>query len=207
MDIFVSVAISVFDIQPYVFFWKDPKRQMVCMFLHVCVHVCVTRSVIHSDIAEQVGHGLSVVDAADGLRQDHADVDCFNLWTLELLEFVGDRVGHHHLGGDKKKKGWEGNQVEVKFDTAGKISKSNTHLIDGRLLYEPGGITGEDAVCGHNEDLVGPSFLQRLGCCHETVNIIDDVILMGETELISSHLQAFKSRMAPSSEDILSVVT
>lgn len=92
--------------------------------------------------------------------------------------------------------------MEVKFDTAGKISKSNTHLIDGRLLYEPGGITGEDAVCRHDEDLVCPSFLQRLGCCHKTVDVIDDVILMGGTDLISSHLQALKSRMAPSSEDI-----
>lgn len=66
--------------------------------------VCVRRSVVHSDIAEQVGHGLSVVDAADGLRQDHADVHRFDLRTLELLELVGDRVGHHHLGGGGDKK-------------------------------------------------------------------------------------------------------
>jgi len=65
----------------------------------VCVCVCV--SVVHSDVAEQVGHGLPVVDAADGLRQDHADVNGFDLWTLELLELVGNRVGHHHLEEDE----------------------------------------------------------------------------------------------------------
>lgn len=37
------------------------------------------------------------MDAADGLRQYHADVHCFNLWTLELLELVRNRVGDHHL--------------------------------------------------------------------------------------------------------------
>lgn len=52
-----------------------------------------------------------------------------------------------------------------------------SHLVDGRLLYEPGGVAGEDAVCRHDEDLVGPSFLQRLSRCHKTVNIVNDVIL------------------------------
>lgn len=37
------------------------------------------------------------MDAADGLGQDHADVHRFDLGTLELLELVGDGVGHHHL--------------------------------------------------------------------------------------------------------------
>lgn len=54
-------------------------------------------SVVHADVAEQVRHGLPVVDAADGLREDHADVHRFDLGTLELLELVGDGVGHHHL--------------------------------------------------------------------------------------------------------------
>lgn len=58
-------------------------------------------SVVHADVAEQVGHGLAVVDAADGLRQDHADVHRLDLRTLQLLNLVGDRVGHHHLGGEK----------------------------------------------------------------------------------------------------------
>lgn len=54
-------------------------------------------SVVHADVAEQVRHGLPVVYAADGLRQDHADVHRFDLGTLELLELVGNGVGHHHL--------------------------------------------------------------------------------------------------------------
>ena len=53
--------------------------------------------VIHGDVAEQVGHGLSVVDSSDGLGQDHADVHRLDLGTLELLQLVGDGVGHHHL--------------------------------------------------------------------------------------------------------------
>lgn len=52
-----------------------------------------------------------------------------------------------------------------------------THLIDGRLLDEARGLAGEDAVCRHDKDLVGSSFLQGLGCCHETVHVVDDVIL------------------------------
>lgn len=42
------------------------------------------------------------MNATDGLRQDQADVDCFNLWTLELLQLVGNRVRHHNLMGDDK---------------------------------------------------------------------------------------------------------
>lgn len=54
--------------------------------------------VIHGDVAEQVGHGLSVVDAADGLSQNHADIHCLDFRTLEFLDFMRDGVGHHHLG-------------------------------------------------------------------------------------------------------------
>lgn len=71
------------------------------MCVSVCVFVRVSErghSVVHANVAKQVRHGLSIVDAADGLRQYHADVNRFNLWTLELLELMGDCVGHHHLG-------------------------------------------------------------------------------------------------------------
>lgn len=47
------------------------------MYMSVCV-----ASVIHSDVAEQIGHGLSVVDAPDGLGQDHTDIHSFDFWTL-----------------------------------------------------------------------------------------------------------------------------
>lgn len=53
--------------------------------------------VIYGDIAEQVGHGFSIMDAANGFSQNHADVHRLDLGTLELLDLVGDRVSHHHL--------------------------------------------------------------------------------------------------------------
>lgn len=58
--------------------------------------VCVA-SVIHSDVAEQIGHGLSVVDAPNRLGQDHTDIHSFDFWTLQLLHLVRYSVGHHHL--------------------------------------------------------------------------------------------------------------
>lgn len=61
---------------------------------------CLVALVVHSDVAEQVGHGLSVVDAADSFGQNHADVHRLDFGTLEFLDFVGDGVGHHHLGGE-----------------------------------------------------------------------------------------------------------
>lgn len=57
----------------------------------------VVASVIHGDVAEQIGHGLSVVDAPDGLSQDHTHIHSFDFWTLQLLHLVGNSVGHHHL--------------------------------------------------------------------------------------------------------------
>lgn len=129
--------------------------------------------VVHADVAEQVGHGLAVVDAADGLRQDHADVHGFDLGTLQLLELVGDGVGHHHLGGGVKRDGVRGGGSRYKGGWRGE----ETHLVDGRLLDEARGLAGEDAVRRHDEDLVGSSFLQGLGRCHEAVHVIDDVIL------------------------------
>lgn len=54
-------------------------------------------SVVHCNVAEQVSHGLAVVDAANGLGEDHADVHGFDFWTLQLLNLVRNSVGHHHL--------------------------------------------------------------------------------------------------------------
>lgn len=141
--------------------------------------------VVHADVAEQVGHGLPVVDAADGLRQDHADVHRFDLGTLQLLVLVGDGVGHHHLrgaGGERNGKG-EGHQSRSNSGgNQGKVWGGGTHLVDGRLLDEARGLTGEEAVCCHDVDLVGSSLLQGLGCCHETVHVVDDVILRRRNE-------------------------
>lgn len=41
------------------------------------------------------------MDAPDGLGQDHADIHRLDFGTLELLDFVGDSVGHHYLGDQK----------------------------------------------------------------------------------------------------------
>lgn len=66
---------------------------------------------------------------------------------------------------------WGGHQ---KRETA---AKRGTHLVDGRLLDESRGLAGQDAVRRHDEDLVGSPFLQRLGRRHETVHVVDDVVL------------------------------
>ena len=48
-------------------------------------------------MSEEVGHGLLVVNPADGLGQQDADVHRLDLVALQLLEVVGDGVGHHDL--------------------------------------------------------------------------------------------------------------
>lgn len=60
------------------------------------MYECVA-SVVHSDVAEQIGHGLPVVDAPDGLGKDHTDIHRFDFWTLQLLNLMRNSVGHHHL--------------------------------------------------------------------------------------------------------------
>lgn len=54
-------------------------------------------SVVHGDVAEQIGHGLSIVDASDGLSQNHTHIHSFDFWTLQLLHLMRYSVGHHHL--------------------------------------------------------------------------------------------------------------
>lgn len=53
--------------------------------------------VVHSNVTKQVSHRLSIVDTADGLSQDHTDIHRLDFWTLELLHFMRDCIGHHHL--------------------------------------------------------------------------------------------------------------
>lgn len=43
------------------------------------------------------------MDPADGFGEDHADVHSFDLGALELLDFVWNRIGHHHLRSKRKK--------------------------------------------------------------------------------------------------------
>lgn len=53
--------------------------------------------IINSDVAEQVGHGLAIVDAADGLGQDHAHIHRLDLRALQFLHLMWDGVRYHHL--------------------------------------------------------------------------------------------------------------
>lgn len=55
--------------------------------------------------------------------------------------------------------------------------RGDSYLIDGGLLYEPRGISRQQAVGGHDVDLVGSSLLQNLSCCHKILHVIYDVIL------------------------------
>lgn len=59
--------------------------------------------VIDCNVAEQVGHGLSIVDTADGFRQDHADINSFDLGALQLLNFMRNSICYHHLEGERRR--------------------------------------------------------------------------------------------------------
>ncbi len=65
-------------------------------------------------------------------------------------------------------------------------------------------------MCRHDVDLVGPPFFQCLRCCHETVHIINDVILRDKEtclkQLINSQHSTCKCSMAPSSVYLLYAV-
>lgn len=53
--------------------------------------------VIDSDVAEEIGHGLAVVDSPDGFREDQTDIHSLYLGALQLLHLVRNSVGHYHL--------------------------------------------------------------------------------------------------------------
>lgn len=56
-----------------------------------------TYLVLKGNVLEQIGHRFLVVNATDGLGQQHTDVYRLDLVTLELLKFVRNCVCHHHL--------------------------------------------------------------------------------------------------------------
>lgn len=60
------------------------------------------RLVFQGDVAEQVRHGFFVVDAPNGLGQQHTDVDRLDFVALHLLDLVWDRVRHHNLPAPSK---------------------------------------------------------------------------------------------------------
>uniref|UniRef100_A0A480IX48 Phosphoribosyl pyrophosphate synthase-associated protein 1 isoform X1 n=1 Tax=Sus scrofa TaxID=9823 RepID=A0A480IX48_PIG len=101
--------------------------------------------VVHGDVSEEVGHGLAVVDSANGFGQDQTDVHRLDLGTLQLLHLVRDSICHHHL-------------------------------VDGGLLDQARGLRGQDAVRGHDVDLVRASLFQDLRSGHETLHVVNDVV-------------------------------
>lgn len=60
--------------------------------------------VIDSDVAEEIGHGLAVVDSPDGLREDQTDIHSLYLGALQLLHLVRNSVGHYHLWRARKER-------------------------------------------------------------------------------------------------------
>lgn len=58
------------------------------------------RLIIHSDVTEQVGHGLVILDTPDCLRQHDADVHSFNFVTLHFLDLMWDCVSYNYLQGN-----------------------------------------------------------------------------------------------------------
>lgn len=63
----------------------------------VCSRQRDLRSIIHSYVPEQVGHGLVILDTPDCLRQHDADVHSFNFVTLHFLDLVWDCVSYNYL--------------------------------------------------------------------------------------------------------------
>lgn len=79
--------------------------------------------VIHSDVSEKVGHGLSVVDSPNGFRKNQTDIHSLYLGTLQLLNLMRDSIRHHHL----VTQWWKTNTVtEVCFKLVTQKSLSNT---------------------------------------------------------------------------------
>lgn len=60
--------------------------------------------VINSDVAEEIGHGLPVVDSSDGFRENQADIHSLYLGALQLLHLMRNCVGYHHLRSARKKR-------------------------------------------------------------------------------------------------------
>lgn len=64
----------------------------------------VSGLVINSDVAEEIGHGLPVVDSSDGFRENQADIHSLYLGALQLLHLMRNCVGYHHLRSARKKR-------------------------------------------------------------------------------------------------------
>lgn len=88
--------------------------------------------VIHANITEQVRHGFSIVDAANGFWQDHADIHRLDLGTLEFLDLVWNGVGDNdlHRKTSQNQYSWQHTR-----HSQPQINWCYDDLLYGRLLY------------------------------------------------------------------------
>ena len=73
---------------------------------------------------------------------------------------------------------------------------SMTHLVDGGLLNEPGRIGGQEAMSGHDVDLIGASLLQDVCGRYEVLHVVYDIIL-GKWRYITAWKHAVLSPQSP----------
>lgn len=65
-----------------------------------------------------------------------------------------------------------------------------THFVYGGLFDEARGVCRQEAVGGHDVDLISSSLFQNLGCCHKVLHIINDVILQDRNNMHCSYRQS-----------------
>lgn len=58
-----------------------------------------------------------------------------------------------------------------------KLDWTLLYLVDGRFLYYPRCVRGQQAVCGHDVYFVGAPLFQDLRCRDKVANVVYDVIL------------------------------
>lgn len=78
---------------------NDPKRVDCNTIFVTCewLYEWVGPLVLQRYIAEQIGHGLLVVNAANGLSDQNGDVDRLDLMALQLLYLVWNGIGYNDL--------------------------------------------------------------------------------------------------------------
>ena len=61
-----------------------------------------------------------------------------------------------------------------------RTGKTSAHLVNGGLLYEARGVCRQQAVGGHDVDLIRPTLLQDLCRRDKVLHVVNDVILRGK---------------------------
>lgn len=65
------------------------------------------------------------------------------------------------------------------------LGATSSHLVDGRLLDETRGVGRQQAVRGHDVDLVRSPLLQDLRGGDKVPHVVDDVVLPEDMETLS----------------------